>query len=120
MAAIPVLRTTAVLSPSLRRVPVARSAPQVNVAAACLAFAGLTYVFYSVASLAGSVLAEQARRDGLNASARANAATHEQTFLERRLDQLRSLSSIDRWAAQNGFEAPDRAPHSSLVASRGH
>ena len=120
MAAIPALRTTAVLSPSLRRVPVARTAPQVNLAAAFLAFAGLTYIFFSAASLAGSVLAEQARRDGLKASARAAAATHEQTFLERRLDALRSLGSVDRWAIQNGFTAPDRQPNSSLVASRGN
>ena len=118
MAAIPALRTTTVLSPTLRSAPTARAAPQVHLSAAIFAFAGLTYIFYSAASLAGSVLAEQARRDGLAASARAKAATQEMNFLQRRLDDLKSLGAVDRWAAQNGFVAPDRAPHSSLVASR--
>ena len=118
MASIPVLRTTTVLSPTYRSSPAARALPQVNVSAAILAFVGLTYVFYSVASLAGSVLAEQARRDGLVATARAKAATQEMTFLQRRLDRLKSLGAVDQWAAQNGFVAPDRAANSSLVASR--
>ena len=120
MAAIPAIRTTTVLSPTLRSAPTVRAAPQVNLSAALLAFTALTYIFYSAASLAGSVLAEQARRDGLAAAARAKAATHEMNFLERRLDALRSMGAIEQWAIQNGFVAPDRAPHSSLVASRDH
>lgn len=118
MAAIPAYRTATVLSHSLRSTPTARAMPQVNLTAAILAFAGLTCVFYSAASLAGSVLAEQARRDGLVAAARSKAATQEMNFLQRRLDGLKSLGAVDRWAAQNGFVAPDRAGHSSLVASR--
>ena len=118
MAAIPALRTTTVLTPAYRAAPAARAMPHVNLSAAILAFVGLTYIFYSAASLAGSVLAEQARRDGLTAAARAKAATQEMTFLQRRLDGLKSLGAVDRWAAQNGFVAPDRAAHSSLVASR--
>src|SRR5688500_3275095 len=118
MAAIPAFRTTTVLSPLLRSAPASRAISQVNLTAAFLALAGLTYAFYSASSLAGSVLAEQARRDGLVAAARAKAATQEMNFLQRRLDGLKSLGAVDRWAAQNGFVAPDRAAHSSLVASR--
>ena len=117
MAAIPAIRTTTTLNPSLRVVTRERAEPKVNWFVATFVFLGLTYAFFSVGSLAGSVLGEQARREGLSAISRAAAARAEETVLSRRLDELNSLKSIDAWAAQNGFIAADRALVSSMGQS---
>lgn len=114
MSAVPILRTTTVASPTLRISTRAKSKPRVNVLAASVAFLGLVYAFYCAASLAGSVLAEQARRQGIEAVARAKSARAAEVNLERRLDALRSLGAIDAWAAQNGFVPADRALQTSM------
>jgi hypothetical protein len=90
----------------------------VSVLAAALVFLSLAWASYSAMSLAGSVLAEKARRDGIAAVARANAARTEQALLEKRLDAITSLKAVDAWAIQNGFVAPDRVLRTSLMASR--
>ena len=113
MAAIPALRTTTTLTP-VRVVTRDRAETKVNWFAATLAFVGLTYGFFSAGSLAGSVLAEKARRDGISAIARAKTARAEESILSQRLDELKSLKSIDTWAAQNGFVASDRMLQASL------
>jgi hypothetical protein len=119
MAAIPAIRTTTTLNPSIRVVTRDRAESKTNWFAATLAFTGLTYAFFSAGSLAGSVLAEQARRDGLTAIARAKAARSVESALMGRIDDLRSLRSIDAWAAQNGFVASDKALQTSLPTNWG-
>lgn len=121
MSAIPAFRTTSVAVPSLRVSARgrSRSQPRVGVLAASVVFLGFTYVSYCAASLAGSVMAEQARRQGLDAVARAKSAHAAELNLERRLDAMRSLSAIDAWAAQNGFVASDRALPTSLDPKNG-
>jgi hypothetical protein len=108
MAANSALRSTAVLRPTAGAAARPIALPRVNWMAAGLAFLGLTYGFFSAGSLAGSVLAEKARRDGIEALGRAKAARSAEIVLERKLDSMKSLGAIESWAAANGFVAPDR------------
>jgi len=119
MAAIPAIRTTTVLTPSLRVAARARSRTQINVWVASGVFLALTYLFFCAASLAGNVLAERPRRRGIKALPRSNAARPAEANLERRLDSMRSLAAIDAWAAQNGFVASDRSLQTSMRPNDG-
>lgn len=118
MAAIPVIRTSTTLNPPVRVVTGARDDTRVNWLAATVAFLGLTYCFFSAGSLAGSVLAEKARQEGLSSMARAKAAQAEEGLLSARLDELKSLKAIDAWAVRNGFVASDRVLAASFTQSR--
>lgn len=121
MSAIPAIRTTAVLTPSLRVAtrPRARARSQSNFLVVGIVFCGLSYAFYGISSLAGSVLAEKARRETIAAVGRTKSATVAVDSLRRQVDQLRSLDAIDRWAAQNGFVAADRNLRTSLDVRNG-
>ena len=118
MAAVPAIRTSTVVSPALRVRARERAEPNVNGLAATLAFTALTYAFFSLGSLAGSVLTEQARRESLAAVTQSRTDRSSLSILEKRLDGVTSLGAIDRWAAQNGFLASDRVLQTSL--SHGH
>lgn len=118
MAAIPAIRTSTTLNPAVRVIPRERAETRANWFAATLVFLGLTYGFFCVGSLSGSVLAEKARRDGFAALARTKAAQTQEAVLSDRIDRLKSLKSIDAWAVRNGFIAPDQALPASLSKSR--
>lgn len=114
MAAIPVGRTSTILSPALRIRSQSRVKTKVRVLPATGVFALFALLGYCGASLAGSVLAESARRQSIEAVARVKAARAAEANLQRRLDALRGLASIDAWASQNGFVASDRSLQTSV------
>lgn len=119
MASIPVSRTTTVLAPTYRVATRARVRGKSNLLTAAVAFLGLTYASFSAASLAGSVLTEQARREGIQAMARTRAARMAEATIAAQVDELKSLRVIDQWARQNGFVAADRGLDSSMTRGRG-
>lgn len=75
---------------------------------AVVVFLGLTYIFFSAASLAASVLTEQARQQSLGSAARLRMAKASEVALAARVDELKSLGSIENWAAGNAFVAAGR------------
>lgn len=66
-------------------------------------FAVVAMVTFSVSSLVGNVLLEQARRDGLSASQRARAARSSESSVRRTLDRQSGVVPAQSWAAANGF-----------------
>ena len=70
-------------------------------------FAVLTLSFFFSSSLAGQVMVEKARRDGLHAVERARDASKETAILRDRVQDLTRGSAIDSWALENGFTTPE-------------
>lgn len=73
---------------------------------------------YVAATLSGQVLLERARRQSLWSLARAQEARQAETVLQRQVDAMSSLASIQSWAHANGFVAPDSPITSSEGVSR--
>src|SRR5688572_33048980 len=66
--------------------------------------AGLTFM---ASSLAGQVMVEKARREGLRASERAREARKVEAVLRQKIDYLGSLGTVEAWATSHNFVAPD-------------
>ncbi len=109
MSAIPAPRST----PAARRARSrtrSKSRTSVNVAAYAFSFVVLTGGFYLASSLAGQVMVEKARREGIGARKRAYQANLAESSLRRSIDELTSFSSLEAWAAGHGFVAADQKP----------
>ena len=65
---------------------------------------------YGACSLIGQVMVEKARRDGIRATARAQAAARDIAQLRADVQDLSSSKSISDWAAANGFIPIESAP----------
>jgi hypothetical protein len=74
-------------------------------------FTVMTGIAFSTLSLAGQVMVEKARRDGIRATYRARQTSREIADLRGQVQELSSSRSIDDWAAANGFIATDSAAH---------
>jgi P2-related tail formation protein len=72
-------------------------------------------VTFSAFSLAGQVMVEKARRDGIRAAQRARAASGEISALRLRVQALTSSSSIEQWAVTNGFTPADQTARKTGV-----
>src|SRR5207245_1881150 len=73
-------------------------------------FAIVTGIAFSTLSLAGQVMVEKARRDGIRATARARQTSRDIAELRGQVQDLSSSRSIDEWAAANGFISAQAAP----------
>lgn len=121
------------LQPMPRAVP--RSRPQTSVrplidfltdatslACAMSVLVGLTYLSVS---LAGQVMVEQTRREGIRASVRAREAHHAGAILKRQIEAMTSPKSVADFAAAYQFEIPSSigtasgAPPPSVTQSHG-
>ena len=105
MSASPTFSTTSV---SLR--PLVRPRRKPRSAASTLnrflAFGTIACASYLVSSLAGQVMVEKARREGIRAVGRATSARKVEEELNKRLNQLTSLQSIQGWAKAHQFFTP--------------
>jgi len=83
-------------------------------------FCIVTGLAYAAFSLVGQVMVEKARRDGIHAMTRAQAASRDIAELRASVQDLSSSRSISDWAAANGFIPIESAPKvtgvSQLVA----
>ena len=73
-------------------------------------FAVITGIAFSTLSLAGQVMVEKARRDGIRATARARQTSREIADLRGEVQDLASSRSIDDWAAANGYLPTEATP----------
>ena len=76
---------------------------------------GMTYV---VSTLGGQFMVEQSRDQSINALARSKAAIQNERAIQRRLDVLRSATSIEEWALSHGFRPADGLGETSKVTDR--
>ena len=73
-------------------------------------FAVITGIAFSTISLAGQVMVEKARRDGIRATALARQTSREIADLRGEVQDLASSRSIDDWAAANGYVPTEATP----------
>ncbi|MFI5386469.1 MAG: hypothetical protein ACHQ50_10160 [Fimbriimonadales bacterium] len=93
----PQLRVEQGTRPSVASVVLARSA----------VFCMLSLCTFYGSSLAGQVMVEKARRDGISAVQRAKEAVKEDLLLRSQVQSLTRASAIDAWAEENGMVSPD-------------
>lgn len=124
MSAVPISRPHIDTRPSLRVVTGTRPSVASQCVKGLLAFSALAILTFGASSLGGHVMVEKARRDGIRANQRLNAARTAQATLVRQIEALSSEKDLIVWAKRNGFVAPDMAVKSSgdsrvaIVASR--
>ena len=80
-----------------------------------MGFLGVTAVAFSAFSLAGQVMVEKARREGISATARAQSSARDIADLRAEVQDLSSSKSIDDWATANGFVPTESAPKATGV-----
>ena len=85
-------------------------------------FCGFTIATFMVSSLVGHVMVEKSRREGLAALSRLREARKAESVLQERVYALSNVESVQAWALEHGFKAPEDAmksrPESTLVARR--
>lgn len=122
MSAVPAIRTRIETRPNLRVVSGSRQAPIVQAMRTMTAFLLVTLVAFGASSLAGHVMVEKTRRDGIRATQRLKAAVTSQLVLAKQIDALSNPAELERWARQSGFVAPDAKAKTSsgnaILASR--
>ena len=122
MSAIPVARPQIVTRPNLRVVRGTRTNSATSVMQGVLAFAVLTSLIFASSSLAGHVMVEKVRRDGIRANLRLQSAVSAKSVLVRQIEALKDTGALERWAIQSGMIAPEvqtqPSVKSSVVASR--
>jgi hypothetical protein len=109
MSAFPVQKPIIVSRPKTElRVEVgAKPAVGSIVLARAALFGVVTLSIFFSSSLAGQVMVEKARRDGLHAVVRAKEATKEEAMLREQVLSMKRSSAIDTWAQENRFVAPE-------------
>jgi len=80
---------------------------RVNTAALLTLFLVVGGSTFFASSLAGHVMVEKARREGISARQRAGDARKAGALLRARVDALTSLGAVEAWANSHGFVAPD-------------
>lgn len=107
MSAVPASRPLVHTRPQLRVVTRSRTKVVRIAIARCVMFGVVALATSAASSLAGSVMVEKARRDGIRAVERSRDARAAEAVLRTKVNELTSLSAIQDWAYSHGFEAPD-------------
>lgn len=118
MAAIPLPAQNAA-APIRKRVDTRRRAHARSMAIRrSLVFALVAGASFMASSLMGNVMLEKARQEGKQAMRRTAAAREYQSTLQRQVIRLHSSTSVQSWAAANGFVASDSLSHPSFEDRR--
>lgn len=109
MSAVPVQKPIIVSRPrpNLRVEQGGRVSVATKVGARMMQFGMATLVFFMCSSMAGQVMVEKARREGLSAASRAKEATKAEALLRTQIQDMSSTSAIDQWALAHGFQASE-------------
>lgn len=112
MSAIPATRTTP------RHRTGTRTRAKSNTGAVVLGrfitFVVLSSVTYLGSSMAGQVMVEKARREGIVAQRRAREAKRSEAGLRSRINELTGFTNLESWATAHGFIAADQPQAPSL------
>jgi hypothetical protein len=109
MSAVPVQKPIVVTrpKPQLRVEQGIRPSTLSRVVARSVVFGVLTLGIFFASSLAGQVMVEKARRDGIRAAERLKTAGKEQAILRDRVLSMTRSSTVSAWAQENGFVSLD-------------
>lgn len=113
MSALPISRPQIDTRPNLRVVSGTRPKTAIQVMTGMIAFSAITVLTFGASSLGGHVMVEKARRDGIRANQRLQAALSAQTTLTRQIEALSAEKDLIVWAKRNGFVAPQVAVKTS-------
>lgn len=119
MSAVPVQKPIVITRPrpDLRVEQGGRVSVASTVGAKAMQFGLMTLCIFLCSSLAGQVMVEKARRDGLKATSRAKDAGKAESLLRAQIQELTSTAAVDAWAQTHGYFAPEVLADPSLVAS---
>jgi len=84
----------------------ARTNPALFIATRAIVFGVICLFTYATSSLAGQVMVEKARRQGIAAKERAIEARRAEATIRERVDSLTSARSIEEWALAHGLQTP--------------
>jgi hypothetical protein len=73
-----------------------------------MVFLVISSATYLASSMAGQVMVEKARRDGIGAQRRASEAKRAEVSLRARINELTGFSNLDSWAVAHGLVASDQ------------
>jgi hypothetical protein len=108
MSAIPVYREQYLTRSSSR----SRSKGKADLGVAMLVrgilFGLVIVAVYLASSLTGNVMMEKARREGLRAQERAQAAKKTEAGLRQSIDAMTGITAVGEWALAHGFRAPEQ------------
>jgi hypothetical protein len=109
MSAVPVQKPIIVTrpKPQLRVEQGVRPAVASKVIAKTALFGVIALSCYFSSSLAGQVMVEKARRDGLRSVERSKAAVKEESLLRQSVLSMTQASAVATWAEQNHFIPPE-------------
>lgn len=115
MSAVPVQKPIVVTrpKPQLRVEQGVRPSAISRIATKSVVFGVMTLSIFFASSLAGQVMVEKARRDGIRAAERLKAATKEEAILRDRVLSMTRSSSVSAWAQENGFVSLDTVAEES-------
>lgn len=117
MSAIPATRSIDVRTRT-KRTAKSRSKSASLLASRMLVFSVVAFCTYLASSMAGQVMVEKARRDGIAAQRRATDAKRTEGGLRSRINELTGFTAMDTWALGHGFVAPDRPSLPSQEVTR--
>ena len=122
MSAVPIYKPQVETRPQLRVVPGTGPTVATQIVRSVLTFTLVALFVFGMSSLAGHVMVEKARREGIRAKQRLGSATTAQSVLAKQIEALSNDSDLEAWALRNGCVAPDGQFKPSLknvvVASR--
>lgn len=121
MSAVPISKPYIETRPQLRVVPGVGPSVATRMVKGLIAFSLIALFAFGASSLAGHVMVEKARREGIQANQRLNSALAAQSMLTKQIESLSDERDLELWATRNGFVAPQGQLKTSLknvVASR--
>jgi hypothetical protein len=103
----------------VRTAPRAKAKSRLAISSKLITFAIIVGFTFMASSLAGQVLVEKARREGIRATERARDARKAEAVLRQQVDALQSLDNVEAWATAHGFTAPDGIAAGGQIAKQG-
>lgn len=113
MSAIPISKPHIHARPKRTLAPNARKAVLADFIVVAAAFSLIVLLVFGASNLAGNVMVERARRDGINANQRLRAAIAAQATLAREIEALSNEEDLLAWGKRNGFIAPQMPAQTS-------
>ena len=113
MSAIPIGKPHIHARPRKSLAPTAGKVVWTDFMVVAAAFSLIVLLVFGASNLAGNVMVERARRDGISANQRLRAARAAQATLAREIEALSNEEDLLAWGKRNGFAAPQVPAHTS-------
>lgn len=118
MSAIPASRPISASRRKARTQARARTNVWGSILGGAALFAVVAVATFLASSMAGQVMVEKARREGISAQRRASDARRAEAALRSRISELTGFTAMENWALSHGYIAPDRPNPTSQEVTR--